>query len=108
MTGSGPHPRADAGDIREDARELFWHLHDRSRYRCPGCGRSREETASMHVHHIDGNPTNATRGNLVALCHTCHLGGEHDLDVEDPRLTKPTPTNLGPPGVSASPPSPDF
>lgn len=77
-------------DVREGARELFWELHDADSYSCPGCGTRRDETTAIHVHHLDGNPTNNARGNLVGLCNQCHLHGEHDLDVADPRLTKPS------------------
>lgn len=77
-------------DPRQGAREIFWELHDAGLYTCPGCGSSREETTSMHVHHLDGNPTNNSRENLVGLCNQCHLGGEHDYDVDDPRFSKPT------------------
>jgi 5-methylcytosine-specific restriction endonuclease McrA len=77
-------------DPRQGARDVFWELHDSKGYTCPGCGASREETTAMHVHHLDGNPRNNSRGNLVALCNQCHLGGVHDLDVDDPRLSKPS------------------
>jgi len=100
--------RYSSHDLRKGARELFWHLHDAHSYRCPGCGRSRDETTAMHVHHIDGNPTNHSRQNLAALCHQCHLSGEHDLELEDPRLTKPSPSGLGEPTVNVAPPSADF
>lgn len=92
-------------DPRQGARDVFWELHDTQRYACPGCGASREETTAMHVHHRDGNPSNNSRENLVALCNQCHLRGVHDFDIEDPRLTKPsgyTPR----PSVSAPRPGP--
>jgi len=77
-------------DAREGARELFWDLHDARTYSCPGCGTPRDETSAIHVHHVDGNPTNNARENLVGLCNQCHLGGEHGYDIDDPRLTKPS------------------
>lgn len=79
-----------ARDERQGARDLFWDLHDAQTYPCPGCGSSQDEAASMHVHHIDGNPQNNSRENLVALCNQCHLGGEHGYDVNDPRLSPPS------------------
>ncbi|WP_089650103.1 HNH endonuclease signature motif containing protein [Halobacterium hubeiense] len=94
-----------ARERREAARDLFWELHDSRRYTCPGCGRSRDETTSMHVHHIDGNPANSNRSNLVALCNQCHLGGVHNYDIEDPRLTKPS-GHTPRPSVSAPRPGP--
>lgn len=92
-------------DVRKGARELFWDLHDARSYRCPGCGSAREETTSIHVHHLDGNPANNARDNLVALCNQCHLGGEHGLDVDDPRLTPPS-GRTPRPTVSAPRPGP--
>ena len=95
----------DDRDPRQGGRDLFWHLHDTQSYRCPGCGASRSETTSMHVHHRDGNPTNNELGNLVALCNQCHLGGEHGLDVDSPRLTPPS-GRTPRPSVSAPRPGP--
>ena len=96
-------PQATPHEERQPARDTFWKLHDATRYSCPGCGRSRSETTSMHVHHRDGNPRNHSRDNLIALCRKCHLGGEHDLDVDDPRLTKPSVTASRPTGSTPRP-----
>lgn len=95
--------RSKATDVREGARELFWHLHDAGRYRCPGCGRSRDGTLAMHVHHRDGNPTNNNRHNLVALCNQCHLGGQHGLDVGAPTVSPPSGRTSRPTGSVTRP-----
>lgn len=95
-------------DGRAGSRQVFWDLHDRGTYSCPGCGRDAEEVSSVHIHHRDGNKHNDSRHNLVGLCHLCHLGGRHDLELEDPRLTKPSPSGLDEPTVNAGPPSADF
>jgi 5-methylcytosine-specific restriction endonuclease McrA len=95
--------RSRATDVREGARELFWHLHDQERYRCPGCGRSRDETVAMHVHHRDGNPANNRRQNLIALCNQCHLHGEHGLNVGAPTVTSPSGRTARPTGSVSRP-----
>lgn len=92
-------------DPRQSSRNTFWDLHDGERYRCPGCGASAEETVAFHVHHLDGNKHNDSRHNLAGLCNQCHLGGEHEYDVDNPRLSKPIVT-ASKPTVSASRPGP--
>lgn len=84
-------------DDREPARQLYWRDRNPSSYRCPGCGRGRDQVSAFHVHHLDGDKQNHDESNLVALCPTCHLGDEHDLDVDDPSLQPPQPRSLDPP-----------
>lgn len=69
-------------DPRQPARDLFWDDHDPGTYQCPGCGRGRDEVTSFHVHHMDGDKENWARSNLVGLCPRCHLGDEHELDIQ--------------------------
>jgi len=59
---------------RKLARKIFWSEHNREDYRCPDCGRARNQIYSDHfeVHHIDGDPYNNSEQNLVALCRFCH------------------------------------
>ena len=33
----------------------------------------------LTVHHIDGNPSNCDRSNLIALCQRCHLAADRKL-----------------------------
>jgi HNH endonuclease. len=70
--------------------------------------RGRDNVQSFHVHHLDGNKSNNHDSNLVALCSSCHLGGEHDLDVDDPRLQPPSPRSTSPPKPRVSAPSVDL
>lgn len=30
-----------------------------------------------HIHHVDGNPSNNSVGNLLMLCYKCHLAIHH-------------------------------
>ncbi|MEE6210839.1 HNH endonuclease [Salarchaeum sp. III] len=94
----------DDATARDQAREKFWNRHGRG-WRCPGCGRSRDEVGRVDVHHRDENPQNNDLSNLVALCKHCHLEGQHGRDVDDDHLqppaprgtSEPTPRNLTPP-----------
>jgi 5-methylcytosine-specific restriction endonuclease McrA len=95
-------------DPRASGRALFWRDRDPGRYRCPGCGRGRNDVRTFHVHHLDGNKENNDESNLVALCPSCHLGGEHGLNIDDPRIQPPSPSGTEPPKPTASPPSPDL
>jgi 5-methylcytosine-specific restriction endonuclease McrA len=59
---------SDWDKIAEDVKQAAgWecehchHPHD------PGAGHC------LTVHHLDGNPANCSRKNLVALCQVCHL-----------------------------------
>jgi len=44
-------------------------------WKCQECGapNNRLKGTILTVHHIDGNPRNNTRSNLIALCQKCHL-----------------------------------
>jgi DNA-directed RNA polymerase subunit RPC12/RpoP len=50
-------------------RELF----ERAGNACQHCG----QTFALDIHHIDGNPANNSKTNLIVLCATCHrlVGG---------------------------------
>lgn len=91
-------------NVREPARDVFWELHDAGNYACPGCGRGRDDVQSFHVHHLDGDATNHTRDNLVALCPTCHLGGEHDRRLPDSTTEPPGVYGTDPPSVGDTSP----
>ena len=62
-----------------------WTLHlrvkirDRDNHICQLCG-AVENGRRLDVHHIDYNGQNCTPGNLVALCHSCHLRTNHNRE----------------------------
>ncbi|GGM64379.1 5-methylcytosine-specific restriction endonuclease McrA [Halarchaeum rubridurum] len=87
----------DDQDARDQARRQYWQGRSRRSWRCPRCGRSYGEVDRVDVHHRDGNPHNNSPENLVALCKRCHIGGEHNREVDDDHLTPPSPGYLGPP-----------
>jgi 5-methylcytosine-specific restriction endonuclease McrA len=91
----------DDADSRERARRQYWQSRSTSGWRCPGCGRSRDEVDRVDVHHRDGNPNNNDPDNLIALCRRCHLGGRHDRDVDDEHLGPPEPRGTSPPTPSS-------
>jgi hypothetical protein len=49
-------------------------------HRCALCGADRP-----HLHHIDENPANNDRMNLIPLCPNDHLGGQHDATNRIPQ-----------------------
>lgn len=101
---TGPPGLDGSTDVREPARDLFWELHDASHYSCPGCGASGDEVTSFHVHHLDGDRTNHSRDNLVALCPSCHLGDEHDRRLPDSATDPPSVYGTNPPSVGDTSP----
>jgi len=57
----------------------YWDGRDRRGARCRNCGRTRQQAASIDVHHI-GDGEVDDRDNLVALCRRCHFRAQHDRD----------------------------
>jgi len=53
---------------------------------CEECGHpdSYEEGYTLTVHHKDGDPTNNSRDNLIALCQRCHLRRQGRLRLYGP------------------------
>lgn len=59
--------------LRERARRTFWSNKKKREYRCPDCGRAKEQLLTrFEVHHKDGDKKNNNRSNLIALCQPCH------------------------------------
>lgn len=60
--------------------EIAHAVKSKSHWRCESCGHTNDYESAhiLTVHHIDGNPTNNTTPNLIALCQRCHLR-EHGL-----------------------------
>jgi len=58
---------------RRIARKRFWEEHDRETYRCPDCDRGDVFVeGDFEVHHINGEPYDNRKENLIGLCPTCH------------------------------------
>jgi hypothetical protein len=54
-------------------RELIWkEQHAR-------CKRCEKKASRFWVHHKDGDATNDARGNLEALCETCHKQADAEV-----------------------------
>jgi len=49
--------------------KLKRELLERANNSCQHCGNS---NAKLHIHHIDKNPSNNSKNNLIVLCPTCH------------------------------------
>lgn len=82
-------------DYRDRHRDRVWD--ERAGERCPCCGRPTDSTERVDVHHRDGDPTNGHPDNLRKRCKRCHLGGEHDRDID---------TTPGPSGPRSGPSRP--
>jgi 5-methylcytosine-specific restriction endonuclease McrA len=49
-------------------------LKKKANYKCQWCGKTYEENGMiLTVHHLDRNPANCSKNNLVVLCQKCHL-----------------------------------
>lgn len=62
-------------------KEIALEVKASAGWRCAGCGKKCREPGekldthqrTLTVHHIDHNPENCKRENLIALCAPCHL-----------------------------------
>lgn len=65
------------GDYPPDWEEIAQAIKDEAGWKCEECGTPHNSDPQsgyvLTVHHIDGNPANCARENLVALCQRCHL-----------------------------------
>lgn len=86
---------------RDRDRKRTWQ--ERAGGRCPRCGRSYDDVERADVHHNDGNASNGSPDNLRKRCKNCHLGGEHDRELDSPR-SPPGLRRRGPSGPSRSGP----
>ncbi len=59
----------------DDWEEIAEEVKEAAGWRCEHCGHPHEpETGyTLTVHHLDGNPQNCARENLLAACQRCHL-----------------------------------
>ena len=55
--------------------EIAQQVKEAAGWRCEHCDRPHDPAAgyTLTVHHLDGDPTNCSPENLVALCQRCHL-----------------------------------
>lgn len=58
-----------------DWPEIAQQIKDDAGWQCEHCGHDHDPEAGycLTVHHLDGDKSNCTRQNLVALCQRCHL-----------------------------------
>lgn len=76
----------NAEPMRQRTRTSGWQklraaVRKRDGYRCVSCGRSLEELSrlglKLHVHHLNGDPTDNRMVNLASRCEDCHPRGGH-------------------------------
>lgn len=82
-------PRNHSEDPHKTARSVFWtSIHDYDPggellYQCPICERDTTET-DFEVHHINHDPHDNRRVNLVGFCHDCHVEYHRQHTFNDP------------------------
>lgn len=64
-----------------DWKQISEAIKTMDKWCCRTCGHPHEpeDGYSLGVHHRDGDPTNCTPDNLVALCQRCHLTAQARL-----------------------------
>lgn len=63
-------------DYPPDWEYISWSIKRWAGWRCEECGRDHSEVERsrlLTVHHIDHDPENNKRENLISLCSRCHL-----------------------------------
>ncbi len=57
-----------------DQKQISESYRERAEYTCQRCGVQcgRERKGLLHLHHVDGDPSNNSHGNLRVLCIACH------------------------------------
>ena len=63
-----PCQRAHAQRPTIKPKSYHWRARRYRESACSDCG----ATERLQVHHLDGNPANNIRGNLMTLCISCH------------------------------------
>jgi three-Cys-motif partner protein len=73
------------GDYPPNWEEIAQAVKDAVGWKCEECGTPHSPDSQagciLTVHHIDGNPANCVRENLVVLCQRCQLRLQADLDA---------------------------
>lgn len=71
------------GDYPPNWEEIAQVVKEEAKWKCQECGAPHSSDSQtghvLTVHHIDGNPANCARENLIALCQRCHLQAQADL-----------------------------
>lgn len=70
--------------------EIARSVKDLAGWRCAGCGKQCRKPGepfdthrrTLTVHHIDHQPENCSRENLIALCAPCHLKADAKFHAE--------------------------
>lgn len=69
----------DRSKYPPDWEEIARAVKDEAGWKCEWCGQPHDTSSGrtiLTVHHLDRNPANCERSNLVALCAVCHLRDE--------------------------------
>ena len=61
------------GAYPENWTSLAYCVKREAGFRCEKCGSPSVPRHVLTVHHLDGDKSNCSRENLVALCQVCHL-----------------------------------
>jgi len=61
------------GQYPENWTSLAYCVKREAGFRCEKCGSPSVPGRILTVHHLDGDKSNRSRENLVALCQVCHL-----------------------------------
>ena len=61
-------------------KEIAFELKKRAGWKCSMCAHYNDVKGgyALTVHHVDGDPENNYRSNLVVVCQRCHLKLEHE------------------------------
>ena len=77
-------------------KEIALDIKTAAGWRCSGCGMKCREPGekfdthkrTLTVHHIDHQPENCSRENLIALCAPCHLRADAKFHAEHRRANQ--------------------
>ena len=69
----------DRSKYPADWEEIARKVKDEAGWKCERCGQKHDTATGktiLTVHHLDRDPSNCKRENLIALCAVCHLQDE--------------------------------